>query len=88
MAMTQVFSMAPMMRIGTVLLKVLLLIGVPKGPLVLLSVRGRKSGKVTTTPIALVQHGHERWLVAAFGEVNWVRNLRAAGALHTRARNS
>jgi deazaflavin-dependent oxidoreductase (nitroreductase family) len=52
------------------------------GPLVLLSVRGRKSGKISTTPVALVQHGNERWLVAAFGEVSWVRNLRAAGAAH------
>ncbi len=59
------------------------------GSLVLLSVRGRKSGKVYTTPVALVQNGHERWLVAAFGEVNWVRNLRAAGAAHlTRGRQS
>jgi hypothetical protein len=32
--------------------------------------------------VALVQHGHERWLVAAFGEVNWVRNLRVAGAAY------
>jgi deazaflavin-dependent oxidoreductase (nitroreductase family) len=49
---------------------------------VLLSVRGRKSGKAYTTPVALVHRGRERWLVAAFGEVNWVRNLRAAGAAH------
>jgi hypothetical protein len=29
--------------------------------------------------VALVTQGQERWLVAAFGDVNWVRNLRAAG---------
>lgn len=88
-AMTQAFRMAPMMRIGTVLLKALLRIGVPMGSLVLLSVRGRKSGKVTTIPIALVHDGHERWLVAVFGEVNWVRNLRTAGrAQLTRGRRT
>jgi hypothetical protein len=47
-------------------------------PLVLLWVRGRKSGKMST-PVALVHHGHERWLVVGFGEVNWVRSLRAVG---------
>src|SRR3989442_13844963 len=37
----------------------------------------------------LVQQGNERWLVAAFGEVNWVHNLRAAGEAHlTRGRRT
>ena len=80
MALT--FRMTPMMRIGTTLLKVLLWTGVPIGALALLSVRGRKSGKIYTTPVALVQQGNEQRLVAAFGEVNWVRNLRAAGSAH------
>lgn len=80
--MTQTFRMTRTMRLGTALLKALLRAGVPLGPLVLLSVRGRKSGKISTTPVALVQHGNERWLVAAFGEVNWVQNLRAAGTAH------
>ena len=77
--MTQPFRMTRTMRLGTALLKALLRAGVPMGPLALLSVRGRKSGRVYATPVALVQQGSERWLVAAFGEVNWVRNLRAAG---------
>lgn len=87
--MTQTFRMTRTMRLGTALLKALLRAGMPMGSLVLLSVRGRKSGKVYTTPVALVHQGHERWLVAAFGEVNWVWNLRAAGAAHlTRGRHS
>ncbi|HEY7341378.1 MAG TPA: nitroreductase family deazaflavin-dependent oxidoreductase [Ktedonobacterales bacterium] len=82
MTPTQTFRMTRSMRLGTALLKTLLQAGIPLGPLVLLSVRGRRSGTLYTTPVALVQHGHERWLVAAFGEVNWVRNLRAAGAAY------
>ncbi len=78
--MAQQFQMTPMMWMGTTLLKVLLWAGVSMGSLTLLSVRGRKSGKLYTTPVALVQQDNERWLVAAFGEVNWVRNLRAAGS--------
>jgi deazaflavin-dependent oxidoreductase (nitroreductase family) len=82
MAMVQKFHMTPMMRMGTMLLKLLLWAGMPMGSLALLSVRGRTSGKVYTTPVALVQQDHEQWLVAAFEEVNWVRNLRAAGSAH------
>jgi deazaflavin-dependent oxidoreductase (nitroreductase family) len=67
------------MRIGTVILTALLRAGLPFGPLVLLSVRGRKSGNIYTIPVALVAQGGTRWLVVAFGEVNWVRNLRVAG---------
>jgi hypothetical protein len=65
MEMTKTFQMTSMMRIGTAMLKALLRAGVPMGPLVLLSVRGRKSGKVYTTPVALVQQGNERWLVSS-----------------------
>lgn len=89
MATRQTFHMTRLMRLGTALLKALLRAGMPIGPLALLSVRGRKSGKVYTTPVALVHQGHERWLVVAFGEVNWVRNLRAAGVAHlTRGRHT
>ncbi len=89
MEMTKTFQLTSMMHIGTAMLKALLRAVVPMGPLVLLSVRGRKSGKVYTTPVALVQQGNERWLVAAFGEVNWVHNLRAAGEAHlTRGRRT
>lgn len=47
----------------------------------LLTTRGRKTGKAYTTPVALIEQGGERWLVAPYGEVNWVRNARAAGAV-------
>jgi deazaflavin-dependent oxidoreductase (nitroreductase family) len=49
------------------------------GPNVLLTVRGRKSGVPRTTPVALVEIGGRRWIIGTFGDVNWVRNLRAAG---------
>jgi deazaflavin-dependent oxidoreductase (nitroreductase family) len=49
------------------------------GPNVLLTVRGRKSGLPRTTPVAIVDISGRRWLMAPFGDVNWVQNLRAAG---------
>ena len=49
------------------------------GPNALITVRGRKSGLDRTTPVALVEIGGRRWVIGTFGDVNWVRNLRAAG---------
>ncbi|HLO18671.1 MAG TPA: nitroreductase/quinone reductase family protein [Anaerolineales bacterium] len=43
----------------------------------LLTVRGRKSGKSYSTPVTIVENDRGRWLVAPYGEVNWVRNARA-----------
>jgi len=73
------FEMTPAMRAGNALLKRLLRMGVPMGPLQLLTHRGRKSGNLYSTPVALVEQNDTRWLVAAFGEVNWVHNIRSAG---------
>lgn len=53
--------------------------GLPMGPNALLTVRGRTSGLDRTTPVAVVAIDGRRWLIGTFGEVNWVRNLRAAG---------
>ncbi|MFE7524369.1 nitroreductase family deazaflavin-dependent oxidoreductase [Kitasatospora sp. NPDC057542] len=44
-----------------------------------LAVRGRKSGEWRTTPVNLLTHEGERYLVAPRGHTQWVRNLRAAG---------
>ena len=52
--------------------------GMPLGPNALLTVRGRTSGLDRTTPVAVVAIGGRRWVIGTFGEVNWVRNLRAA----------
>jgi deazaflavin-dependent oxidoreductase (nitroreductase family) len=49
------------------------------GPNALLTVRGRKSGLSRTTPVAFVEVDGHRWVIATFGDVNWSRNLRAAG---------
>ena len=54
--------------------------GLPAGPTVLLVVRGRVSGQPRATPVALWELGERRFVQASFGEVGWVRNLRAAGA--------
>src|SRR5258708_38787368 len=57
----------------------LLAAGVPLGPDVLLTVRGRTSGLPRSTPVAICAHAGRRGLISPFGETDWVRNLRAAG---------
>ena len=45
----------------------------------LLQVRGRKTGRVYSSPINLLVIGGKRFLVAPRGRTQWVRNAEAAG---------
>jgi deazaflavin-dependent oxidoreductase (nitroreductase family) len=45
----------------------------------ILRVQGRTSGVWRTTPVNVLTHEGERYLVAPRGETQWVRNLRVAG---------
>ncbi len=53
--------------------------GVSFGPPVLLSVPGRRSGRVQTTPVSPVEWSGQKYLVAGFAGADWVKNARAAG---------
>jgi deazaflavin-dependent oxidoreductase (nitroreductase family) len=44
-----------------------------------LEVRGRTTGEPRHTPVNLLSHEGERYLVAPRGETQWVRNLRVSG---------
>jgi deazaflavin-dependent oxidoreductase (nitroreductase family) len=57
----------------------LLALGVPMGPNGLITVRGRRTGLPRTTPVTVMEAAGRRWVVSPFGDVDWVRNLRAAG---------
>jgi len=52
-------------------------LGLPHNYLV--QVRGRKSGKIYSTPIDLLELDGKRFLVAPRGRTQWVRNAEAAG---------
>jgi deazaflavin-dependent oxidoreductase (nitroreductase family) len=66
-------------RAGNAVIRALLAVGLGPRSTYLLGVTGRRSGALRTTPVTLVEEGGRRWLVAPYGEVAWVRNLRAAG---------
>jgi len=59
------------------------LIGLGLGPshIYLLEVRGRKTGKLFSTPVDLLELQGRRYLVAPRGRTQWVRNAEAAGEI-------
>jgi deazaflavin-dependent oxidoreductase (nitroreductase family) len=59
--------------------RVLLAAGVPMAFNGLVTIRGRKSGQPRTTPLAIIEVSGRRWVWSPWGDVQWVRNLRAAG---------
>jgi deazaflavin-dependent oxidoreductase (nitroreductase family) len=59
------------------------LVGLGLGPAYcyLLHVRGRKSGKIFSTPVNLFELRGKKFLVAPRGRTQWVRNAEAAGEI-------
>jgi len=77
--MAKTYQVPFFVRLGNVFTTSLLRAGLKPGNMALLTVRGRKSGLPRTTPVSLGEYDGQRWLISVFGEVDWVRNLRAAG---------
>lgn len=77
--MAATYRLTPTRRAANRLVRLLLRVGLMPGPTYLLAVRGRRTGRLLSTPVTLVEDGGERWLVAPYGDVAWVRSARAAG---------
>ena len=77
--MTQTLHPPRGINVFNAIAKPLLAAGIPMGPDGLLTVPGRTSGVPRTTPLAVVEVEGRRWVWSPWGEVHWVRNLRAAG---------
>ena len=45
----------------------------------ILTVPGRRTGRLRSTPVDVIEVGGDRWLVAGYGPANWVLNARTAG---------
>ena len=56
----------------------LIRLGVTGSRLHILTVPGRKTSRSYSTPVSLVIDDGTRWLVAPYGEREWVKNARAA----------
>jgi deazaflavin-dependent oxidoreductase (nitroreductase family) len=59
-------------------------LGLPLAGSAVLAVRGRTTGELRTTPVNPLTLDGERYLVAARGHTQWVRNLRVAGEAQLR----
>ena len=57
----------------------LVLLGLAPSHMRMLEVRGRKSGKLYSTPVDLLELEGKKYLVAPRGHTQWVRNAEAAG---------
>lgn len=88
--MAKPYRVTAFVRINNIMITSLLRLGIKVWSFSLLTVRGRKSGKPIVTPIAIFVQDQQRYLIATYGIVNWVRNLRAAagGATLTQGRRS
>ncbi len=51
-----------------------------------LEVRGRKSGKLYSTPVSIIENAGNQYLVAPRGRTQWTRNAEAAGEIVLRKR--
>ncbi|HEV8438963.1 MAG TPA: nitroreductase family deazaflavin-dependent oxidoreductase [Methylomirabilota bacterium] len=77
--MAATYRLGAVRRLTNRIVRWLLALGVAPPSTYLLTVRGRRSGKLHSTPVTLVEEGDGRWLVAPYGETAWVQNARAAG---------
>ena len=77
--MAKTYRVTTSTRLANLFVKALVRAGLGAKGTYLLTVRGRKSGQLRSTPVTLLEEEGQRWLVALYGEVNWVQNARAAG---------
>jgi deazaflavin-dependent oxidoreductase (nitroreductase family) len=83
------FRHTPLRRLGDVLIAPLARLGLAGRRTHVLTVRGRRTGVPHSTPVQLVFLDGQRWLVAPYGERQWVTNARAAGEVElTRRRHT
>jgi deazaflavin-dependent oxidoreductase (nitroreductase family) len=78
-ALTKTYRVTPFVRMGNLFTKAAIHPAQRVRKVASLTVSGRKSGEPHSVPLVVVEQQGERYLIGAFGEVNWVRNLRTAG---------
>jgi deazaflavin-dependent oxidoreductase (nitroreductase family) len=73
------YRLSPPRRVLNFVVSPLVRMGLGPANTFLLTVPGRRTGRLYTTPVTLVDHAGERWLVAPHGEREWVKNARVSG---------
>ena len=76
--MAKTYSLSGGTKAFNAFLKTLIQLGVPSGSTVVLTVPGRRTRQPRSTPLTFLVEDGRRYLVAPYGEVGWVQNVRAA----------
>jgi hypothetical protein len=76
--MAKQYRVGGSVRFNNAVMRAMLRMGLGFRSFAILVVAGRKTGRQIRTPIVVFRQGECRYLVAPYGIVNWVRNLRAA----------
>ncbi len=77
--MSKAYQVTPVVRQVNKILCFFIRLGAMPTRMHVLTVRGRKTGKLYHTPVSVVVHEGHRFLVAPYGEVSWVKNARIQG---------
>jgi len=77
--MKTTYKLTPMRKIVNVVMRTMIRLDMAPAGMRILTFTGRKSGRTFSTPVTLVVDNGLAWLVAPYGEVPWVKNVRAAG---------
>ncbi len=76
-SMANPYRLGPMRRGINIVMTTMIRIGVGAPSSYLLTTTGRKTGSPRTTPVTLVEGDGDQWLVAPYGPVGWVHNVRS-----------
>lgn len=82
--MARTYRLTPATRMINWLSAGLIKAGIAASYAHILTVRGRTTGRLHSTPVDVITVGQDRWLVGAYGPSNWTRNARAAGEVTLR----
>ena len=79
--MTKQYQHNAVVRFANQIATLAMKIGIAPKYQFILSVRGRKSGRIYSTPVYIMEDNSKRLLVSPYGEVAWVINARAVGKI-------
>jgi deazaflavin-dependent oxidoreductase (nitroreductase family) len=77
--MAKTYKVNSFAQFGNTMSELMIRLGIGPGGMHVLRTRGRKTGLRRATPVNLINYQGSRWLVAPYGPVGWVHNVRAAG---------
>ena len=79
--MARTYKLGPLRKAVNSVVAALLKAGTGPKSTYLLTTTGRRSGLPRTTPVTLMEDETGRWLVAPYGNVSWVHNVRSSRAV-------